>query len=415
MGGGKEKPGAETVEEEAGIGNNRLTDWAGPTFALVSSSEMTEITGNEVKGHGRSFFPGCNQAVGELGRHAQNLARTRTVAGTARKREFASCKDGWAREGAHMDSLYVGIDVSKESLDVAVRPGMEAWSEGNGPEGIGRLVEKLKGMAPMLVVLEATGGYQNAATAALAAGGLPVVVVNPRQIRDFAKSTGRLAKTDKLDADAIAHFAEVVKPEPRVLPEAETMRFHELLSRRRQLLEMSVAERLRLGMISDPKVRKSIKSHIAWLKKQLEDLDGDMDSRLRSSPVWREKDELFRSVPGVGKVLSSTLLICLPELGRLNRKQIAALAGVAPFNRDSGTLRGQRCIWGGRANVRTVLYMGTVAATQHNPVIRAFYKRLREKGKKPKVAITACMRKLLVILNTMAREGTHWNPTLQES
>lgn len=314
-----------------------------------------------------------------------------------------------------MEPLYVGIDVSKDRLDVAIRPGNEAWSEGNGPEGIGRLVEKLKEKSPALVVLEATGGYQAPVAGALAGAGMPVVVVNPRQVRDFAKSTGRLAKTDALDADVIAHFGEVIKPEPRVLPEEETRRFQELLTRRRQLLELLVAERLRLRMVSDVKVRRSVKSHIVWLKKQLEELDGDLEGRLRNSAVWREKDELFQSVPGVGKVLSSTLIVCLPELGRLNRKQIASLAGVAPFNRDSGLYRGHRSIWGGRANVRTALYMGALVATRYNPVIRVFYKRLRENGKKPKVAITACMRKMLVILNTMVREGTHWRPTLQES
>lgn len=332
-----------------------------------------------------------------------------------KKREFASCKNGLVREGVPMNPLYVGIDVSKDRLDVAVRPGTEAWSEGNGPEGIARLVERLRGMGPTLVVLEATGGYQLPVTGALAAAGMPVVVVNPRQVRDFAKAMGRLAKTDALDADAIAHFAETVKPEPRVLPDADALLLQEILARRRQLLVMLVAEQNHLGTVRDPLIRKEVKSHIEQLRKRIATLDGDLDNKLKNSPIWREKIDLLKSVPGVGKVLSVTLLACLPELGKLNRKEIAALVGVAPFNRDSGMMRGKRAVWGGRAHVRSALYMGALVATRHNPIIQVFYKRLKDNGKKPKVALTACMRKLLVILNTMVRNGTRWNPILQES
>lgn len=314
-----------------------------------------------------------------------------------------------------MTSLFVGIDVAKDRLDVAVRPGGQAWGEANGPEGIARLVEQVRGLQPRLVVLEATGGYQLPVMAALLAAGLPVVVVNPRQIRDFAKATGRLAKTDALDAEAIAHFGEVVKPEPRPLPDTAALHLQELLTRRRQLLGMIVAEENHLGMVRDPAIRKAVQRHVEQLRRMLRDLDTDVEHRLRSSPVWRAKNELLQSVPGVGQVLAVTLLACLPELGRLNRKEIASLAGVAPFNRDSGRMHGVRTVWGGRANVRTALYMGTLAATRFNPVIRAFYARLRANGKRPKVALTACMRKLLVILNTMVREGTTWNPIPQEA
>jgi transposase len=376
---------------------------------------MSDIRGKEVIGYGRPIALRSIKAVGELGRHTLNPTKTRTVARTAQKREFVSCKDGLAREGAPMNPLYIGIDVSKDRLDVAVRPGTEAWSEGNGPEGIALLVERLKNMGPTLVVLEATGGYQSPATGALAAAGLPVVVVNPRQVRDFAKAMGRLAKTDALDADTIAHFAEMVKPEPRALPEGDAILLQELLVRRRQLLMMMVAEQNHMGTVRDPLIRKEIKSNIEQLKKRIATLDGDLDNKLKNSPIWREKIDLLKSVPGVGKVVSVTLLACLPELGLLNRKEIASLVGVAPFNRDSGRMRGQRTIWGGRANVRSALYMGALVASRHNPVIKVFYKRLMDNGKKPKVALTACMRKLLVILNTMVRNGTHWDPILQES
>jgi len=314
-----------------------------------------------------------------------------------------------------MSTLYVGIDVSKDRLDIALRPSGETWSEGNGPDGISFLMGKLKALGPALVVLEATGGYQMPVTAALAAAGMPVVVVNPRQVRDFARSLGLLAKTDALDANVIARFAEMVKPEPRPLPDEAGRQLQDLLARRRQLLGMLVAEKNHLVMVTDPSIRRDVKSHIEFLKKRLGKLDDDLGDKLRSTPAWREKDELFRSVPGVGRVLSVTLLAGLPELGRLNRKEIAALAGLAPFNRDSGSMKGQRRVWGGRANVRQALYMSALVGTRYNPVIRAFYKRLTEKGKTPKVALTACMRKLLVILNTMAKTGTRWNPAMQEA
>jgi transposase len=256
-------------------------------------------------------------------------------------------------------------------------------------------------------VLEATGGFEHAVVAALAAAGLPVVVANPRQVRDFARATGQLAKTDAIDAQVLALFAERVRPEPRRLPDEAAQALDALLTRRRQLLDMLVAEKNRLGF-ARPVVRRGITQHIRWLERRLGDVDHELGQMIEHSPVWRATDDLLRSVPGVGPVLSRTLLGELPELGQLNRKQIAALVGVAPLARDSGTLRGKRVVWGGRAPIRTVLYMSTLAAARCNPVIRAFYLHLRAAGKPAKVALTACMRKLLVILNAMVRANTHW-------
>lgn len=260
---------------------------------------------------------------------------------------------------------------------------------------------------PTLIVLEATGGLELPLTGALAATGLPVVVVNPRQVRDFAKATGRLAKTDALDAAILAQFAEAVRPALRPLPDAATQALSALLTRRRQLLEMRTAEQNRLGSARSP-VHKGIRAHITWLDHRLADLDLDLGRTIRESPVWREQDDLLQSTPGVGPVLARTLLADLPELGTLNRKQVAALVGVAPLNRDSGTLRGRRTIWGGRAPVRAALYMSALAATRFNPVIRAFYQRLCATGKAKKVALTACMHKLLLILNAMVKHRIPW-------
>ena len=298
---------------------------------------------------------------------------------------------------------------AKDRLDIAVQPSEEYWNEANEEEGISTLVSRLQSLKPALVVLEATGGLEASLTAALAAVELPVVVVNPRQVRDFARATGQLAKTDRLDARVLARFGEAVKPTPRPLANAEAQALAALLSRRRQVVAMITAEKNRLHTAPDT-VRREIRQHIAWLERSLSKLDTDLTDTLRKSPLWRERDNLLRSVPGVGPVLSVTLLAELPELGSLDRRQIASLVGVAPLNRDSGTLRGKRTVWGGRARVRAALYMGTLVATRYNPVIKAFYDRLCAAGKAKKVALTACMRKLLVILNSMLKRDVQWGP-----
>jgi transposase len=267
----------------------------------------------------------------------------------------------------------------------------------------------LEKLNPTLVVLEATGGIEMPVAATLAVAGIPIAVVNPRQVRDFARATGRLAKTDSIDAKVLALFAAAVRPQVRPLPDANEQELGDILSRRRQLVEMITAEKNRLRSARSKAVRTHIQAHITWLETELANIDSDLKRIIRESPVWREKDDLLKSVPGVGPVLSTTLLADLPELGTLNRRQIASLVGVAPFNRDSGKLRGKRMIWGGRAAVRTVLYMSTLVATRRNPVIRVFYQRLCAAGKAKKVALTACMRKLLTILNAMLKHGTPWH------
>lgn len=303
---------------------------------------------------------------------------------------------------------FVGIDVSKGSLDIAVHPGGERWRTCNNGKEVRALTKRLKGLSPEIVVLEATGGLEMAVASALAAEGLPVAVINPRQVRDFARATGRLAKTDSIDAHVLAHFAEAVKPEVRPLKGEEAQELSALVARRRQVLEMIGAEQNRLGQTASECIRKELKEHIVWLEKRLRDVDGNIDTAIRGSSVWRVKDDLLRSVPGVGKVLSSMLIAEVPELGSLNRQQVAALIGVAPLNRDSGLMKGKRSVWGGRADVRKVLYMATLSAVRCNPVIRAFYRRLKDNGKESKVALTACMRKLMVILNSMVRTGETW-------
>jgi transposase len=305
-------------------------------------------------------------------------------------------------------AVFIGIDVSKEKLDVAVRPTGEFISFSNNEDGISCVVDFVKSFSPNLVVLEATGGLETAAVGMLADKGLPVVVINPRQVRDFAKATGKLAKTDAIDAHLIARFGEAVRPELRLLKDQEAQKLTALITRRRQIVEMITAEKNRLH--AAPKwTSKDIQTNIAWLEKCLKKVDKDLKNLLKKSPVWREKDEILQSTPGVGPVLSMTLLSGLPELGNLNRKEIAALVGVAPLNRDSGLFRGKRMIWGGRANIRSVLYMSATCAMRFNPTIRIFYERLRLAGKLHKVAITACMRKLLVILNTMIKNRTYWS------
>jgi transposase len=295
---------------------------------------------------------------------------------------------------------------------VACRPGETSWTTTNDPAGIAATVDRVRAMAPTLIVLEATGGYETALVAALAAAALPVVVANPRQVRDFAKATGQLAKTDDVDAHLLALFAERVRPTPRPLPDAVLQQLDALMTRRRQLLDMVTAEGNRLEHAAAP-IRREITRHIRWLERRVAAVDRELDDTIQKSPVWRAKEDLLRTVPGVGPVVSRTLLADLPELGQLNRKQIAALVGVAPFARDSGILRGKRVVWGGRAPVRAVLYMGALVATRRNTVIRTFYLRLVSAGKPKKVVLVACMRKLLTILNAMMRTNTTWQQIRQ--
>jgi transposase len=303
----------------------------------------------------------------------------------------------------------VGIDVAKARLDVAVRPSGEQWQAPNDEGGVAALVARLAPLAPALVVLEATGGLERLAAAALAAAGLPVAVVNPRPVRDFAKAVGQLAKTDALDAALLARFAEAVRPAPRPVPDAAQQALAALLARRRQAVGMLTAERQRLGTAL-PAVRARVQAHVRWLEAELGALDDDLGQALRASPVWREREDLLRSVPGVGPVVALTLLAELPELGALDRKRVAALVGLAPLNADSGTRRGKRLVWGGRSRVRAALYMAALVATRHNPVVQAFYQRLLAAGKAKKVALTACMHKLLLVLNAIVRSGTPWHP-----
>ena len=306
--------------------------------------------------------------------------------------------------------LFIGIDVSKQKLDVAVHPGDERWSVSNDEKGVSSCVEKLVELHPTLIVLEATGGLETPLAAALAVAQLPAAVVNPRQVRGFAKALNRLVKTDAIDAALLASFAEAVRPEPRPVNDEATRRLSALLTRRRQLLEMIVAEKNRLSSATEKTVRQRIAHHLHFLKQELKSLEGDLDQQIRETPIWREKDELLQSVPGVGPGVSRTLLGELPELGQLDRKQIAALVGVAPFNRDSGSMRGTRHIYGGRRQVRSLLYMAAVVATRWNPNLRRFYLALRAAGKPGKVALVACMRKLLVMLNVIVRDGRRWSP-----
>jgi len=308
-----------------------------------------------------------------------------------------------------MAGRFVGIDVSQARLDIAVRPTERVWSVTNDESGVTALVAELSELQPELIVVEATGGLQTLVVAAVAAARLPIVVINPRQTRDFARASGRLAKTDVLDAAVLAHFAEALRPTLRPLPDEMAQQLSALITRRRQLLEMRIAENNRLCR-SAPNMRQSIQKHLAWLDQELESINQDIERMIQSSPVWRVKENLLRSVPGVGPTVARTLVAELPELGRLNRKEIAALVGVAPLNRDSGTFRGRRVIWGGRALVRRALYMAALVASRHNPVIKAFYDRLVAAGKTPKVALVACMRKLLTILNAMLAQGTSWDP-----
>jgi transposase len=306
---------------------------------------------------------------------------------------------------------YVGIDVAKATLDVALGSDGEILQVANDEAGIAELVTRLSHASPKLVVLEATGGYEALVAGAVAGQGIPVAVVNPRQVRDFAKAMGVLAKTDRIDARVLARFAEAVRPEPRPLPTAEAKELEEFLSRRRQIVDMLTMEKNRLSIAVTDGMKKALKKHIAWLEEALRRANDDIDNAIKNSPAWREQDDLLRSFPGIGPVNARTMLAELPELGSLNRKKIAALVGVAPLNRDSGTLQGTRTCWGGRSQVRQALYMAAVSAIRCNPVIRRTYAALRARGKKPKVAIVACMRKLLTILTAMVRDKRHWTPS----
>ena len=308
--------------------------------------------------------------------------------------------------------MFIGIDVAKAELVVGVRPTGSGWTATNDATGVRDLVDRLQALLPTLIVLEATGGYELLCVAALAAANLPVVVVNPRQVRDFARATGQLAKTDRIDAAILARFADTVRPALRPLSSRDAQELDALLTRRRQLLEMLGAERNRLGQVfgtGKQPVKKSLTAHIAFLERELGRADAELETAIQQSPVWRAQDELLRSVPGVGPILSRTLLADLSELGQLSRREIATLAGVAPLRRDSGTQRGRRFVQGGRAPVRAVLYLAALVAARRNPVIKAFYARLVAAGKPTKLALVACMRKLLTILNVMVRTGTRWN------
>jgi transposase len=307
-----------------------------------------------------------------------------------------------------MEQTFIGIDVAKDRLDVHVRPSDEAFTVARDSEGLARLMERLRPLGAYLVVVEATGGFEQTLAAALVSEGLPLAVVNPRQIRDFARATGQLAKTDALDAKAIARFAEAIKPEPRPVPDDQARALGELVARRRQIIDMMTAERNRRRLLSSRRLIKSVDRLLAVLQKELTELEGDIGESIRGTPAWRERDELLRSVPGIGDVVARTLIADLPELGRLDRKQIAALVGIAPLNRDSGRMRGRRTSWGGRAKVRSVLYMAALVGSRRNPVLKAFYQRLISFGKPKKLALTAVMRKLLTILNAMVRDNKRW-------
>ena len=304
--------------------------------------------------------------------------------------------------------MFVGIDVAKDRLDVHVRPAGESFAVTRHGEGVEELAKRLTAMTPALVVLEATGGFETIVAAGLAAAGLPVAVVNPRQIRDFARATARLAKTDTLDAAVIAHFAEAVNPPVRPLADPQQRLLGELMARRRQLIEMMVAEGNRRRLLTARRTLKSVDCVLATLKAQLEEIDHDIDIAVRGTPAWREAEDLLVSVPGIGPKIARTLLAEMPELGRLDRRQIAALTGVAPFNRDSGTLRGRRAITGGRSVVRSALYMSVLVSIRRNLPLALTYHRLRASGKPAKVAIVACMRKLVTILNAILRDKKPW-------
>lgn len=303
---------------------------------------------------------------------------------------------------------FVGIDISKNTLDACIDPGAESLHVAYDDKGIEAVCHRLKAESPTLIVVEATGGLEVRLVSELAVLGLNIAVINPRQARDFAKATGKLAKTDRVDATVLAAFAKAIRPQARPLKDADTRALDDLVSRRRQLIAMRVQETLRLGTASSKVMQKSLNAHISWLDKRIAEIDTDLTQRLRQSDVWRTKDDLLRGIPGVGAVTSQTLLAKCPELGTLNRREIAALIGVAPLADDSGKRRGKRFVWGGRADVRAVLYMATVSAIRCNTNIKAFAERLKQTGKPTKVVIVACMRKLLTIMNAMLKNSAQW-------
>ena len=307
-----------------------------------------------------------------------------------------------------MEKIIVGIDVSKDRLDVAVRPGSETFAVERNSAGLDLLVARLKELSPHIVALEATGGFETVVAAALAAAGLPVVIVNPANVRSFAKAIGQRAKTDPIDAAVIAHFAEATKPAPRPLPDEATRLLADLTARRRQIIEMMVSERQRERRLTAPRLKKSIARLLKALQKELTSVDADIDDAVRGSPAWREKEDLLTSVPGVGPTIARTLMAELPELGQLGRKEIAALAGLAPFTRQSGRWRGRSFIGGGRTVVRTAVFMGAMVAKKHNPTLKGFFDRLVAAGKPKMVALIAVARKLLTILNAILRDNRPW-------
>ena len=350
--------------------------------------------------------PGVSEPVTELG-----APSTRTLSNPNSRwgrRAASPHTQGRVMERSSAGLVFVGIDVAKDRLDVHFRPTGEAFAVARDGDGLAALSERLAKAAPDLIVLEATGGFEATVAAALGAASLPLVVVNPRQVRDFARATGRLAKTDRLDAEAIARFAEAVRPEPRLLPDDAARRLAELVARRRQLVEMIGSESQRRRQLRAPQLVRRLDAHLVWLQKELAETDSDLGDAVRASPVWRATEDLLVSVPGIGPTSARLLIAELPELGRLDRRRIASLVGVAPVNRDSGTFRGRRMIMGGRADVRTALYMPTLTAIRYNPALKALYLRLTGRGKPAKVALTAAMRKLLTILNAILKSQTPW-------
>src|SRR5580700_354492 len=343
-------------------------------------------------------------------RRAVDIGGARTP---ARAQESSHHKVGRSRCHFPEESklVNVGIDVSKARLDVAIRPSAERFSVANDEEGHKELRKRLAKNKPDRIVLEPTGGYESQVVQVLVAAKLPVIVVNARQVRNFAQALGRLAKTDRIDADVLAHFGEAIRPEVRAFPDEALRELEALVNRRRQLVDMRAGE-LKRKQTAPPLVHPKLDELIAFLTEQIDDIDKDLHGLIRKTPAWREADDLLQSVPGVGPVLASTLTALVPELGKLNRKEIASLVGVAPFNNDSGQGERRRMTWGGRAPVRAVLYMATAAACRFNPAIRCLYDRLIEKGKPAQVALVACMRKLLTILNAISRDRRGWNPQI---
>jgi transposase len=372
---------------------------------------------------GRSVALWSSRPYGSFGRHAvSSLAKLEQSPGryAVRIGKAESLQDFEPKHNNNnnnnkqqtiMQQSFVGIDVSKARLDVSFRPDGASLSLANDAAGVAALVKRVKAAPPALIVVEATGGLEIPLASALAAAGLAVAVVNPRQVRDFARATGRLAKTDRIDAEALAHFADAIRPEARPLPDEDARRLEALVVRRRQLVDMQTAEQNRLGSTTDSKIRHNLEAHLKYLAARISELDDDLDQAIKTSPCWKAKDDLLRGVPGIGKVVSRTLLAMLPELGTLSNKQVSALVGLAPMAQDSGTQRGRRRIAGGRAPVRAILYMAALTAIRHNPVLRAFHGRLIAAGKATKVALTAVMRKLLTIINAMICRNQPWNPS----